>query len=411
MKVLYIDGDGPFGGPARSLFEVLSAMPSKAVEPYFVAARGTSLHFYRQIAKDIVATGALTRFDNTWYSYYRGLRWFVLLREIFHLPFTIAVLVRARLRWKQVDLIHLNEVTHIIPGLIAKRLFGVPMVIHVRSLARVEDRSLRCRWLNARLRNDAAAIIAIDEGVRTTLPSDAHVDVIHNAFTPKPSTMPDEPILKKLNALRPRSLKIGFVGNLHHAKGLFDLLDAAKLVKQEGRDVEFIIVGGSTRANGLKAWLLDKSGLAPEVHSKLASRVAREGLSDMFHLFGETFDIQRVYERIDVICFPSHLNAPGRPVFEAAFSSVPAIVAVHNPLPDTFIDGETGLAIPARDPRKLCEAILYFADQRTEIARMGANAKKLAEKNFSAKANAQKLLAVYLKATAESSISQMRESH
>ena len=50
----------------------------------------------------------------------------------------------------------------------------------------------------------------------------------------------------KLDALRPASLKIGFVGNLHHSKGLFDLLEAAKLVRAAGRDVEYAIVGGVT---------------------------------------------------------------------------------------------------------------------------------------------------------------------
>jgi glycosyltransferase involved in cell wall biosynthesis len=82
-------------------------------------------------------------------------------------------------------------------------------------------------------------------------------------------------------------------------------------------------------------------------------------------------------------------------VFEAAFFSVPSIVAVTNPLPDTLVDHETGLAIPGRNPQKLAEAIMHFADHPDELRRMGANARDLAERNFNPENNARKLLAIY----------------
>jgi glycosyltransferase involved in cell wall biosynthesis len=396
MKVLYIDGDGPLGGASRSLFEVVRPLSAGEVDPYFVAVRGTALEFYKQVARDTVTTRGLTKFDNTLYSYYRGVRWIILLREVFHFPFTIIALLRARGQWKQVDVIHINEVLCIVPGLIAKRLFGAPLVVHVRSPARKDERSLRCRWLISRLKKNAAAVIAINQNTRATLPSDLGVEVIQNSFTPKVLPQPDQAMLAKLDALRPDSLKVGFVGNLHHSKGLFDLLDAAKLIKSAGRNVEFLIVGGVTVSDkGMKAWALNRLGLAQNVQEELAVRVQAEGMSDIFHLLGPTVDIQRVYERMDVVTFPSHYDAPGRPVFEAAFSSVPSIVSVKNPYPDTLVDGETGLAIPAKNPQRLAEAIMYFADNPGEVRRMGANARELAEMNFNPERNAKKLLAIY----------------
>ncbi|QDW39791.1 glycosyltransferase family 4 protein [Bradyrhizobium sp. KBS0727] len=396
MKVLYLDSDGPLGGASRSLFEVVRPLSAGAVDPYFVAVQGTALNFYSQIAKDMVVTRGLTKFDNTRYSYYRGVRWLILIREMFYFPFTILALLRARARWKTVDVIHVNEVLCIIPGLIARWLFRAPLVVHVRSPTRMDEESIRCRWLFERLRRKAAAIIAINETTRATLPTSLDVDVIQNSFTPKKLARPDEAMQAKLDALRPTSLKIGFVGNLHHSKGLFDLLEAARLVRAAGRDVEYVIVGGVTVVDqGLKARLLDAAGLAQNVQEELAVRVGEEGLSGSFHLLGPTVDIQRVYERIDVIAFPSHFDAPGRPVFEAAFSSVPSIVAVENPFPDTLVDGETGLAIPGRNPQKLAAAIMHLADHPEHVRRMGANARKLAEKNFNPEANARKLLAVY----------------
>ena len=396
MKVLYIDAVGPFGGASRSLLESVQSLVAGSVEAYFVMQKGTATDFYGKVAKDIIATRGLTRFDNTRASHYRGIRWLVLLRELFHLPYSVLALLEAKRRWKHVDLIHVNEVVDIIPGLIAKWLFNAPMIVHVRSLQRVDRPTWRSRWLNARLRGDAAAVVAINENTRASLPSDLYVDVIQNSFTPLRAPNPDPVILAKLNALRPSSLKVGFVGNLHHAKGLFDLLDAAKLILDAGGDVEFLIVGGVTIADrGLKAWALTRAGLAQNVQSELAEKTRAYGLQCDFHLLGATTDIQCVYERLDVVTFPSHYDAPGRPVFEAAFSSVPSVVCVDKPRPDTLVHGETGLAIPAKNPRKLADAILRFANDRKEVIRMGANAKALAEANFQPVKNAKKLLDVY----------------
>ena len=396
MRVLYLDSDGPLGGASRSLFEVVRPLSQGSVDPYFVAVQGTALGFYSQVARDMVVTRGLTKFDNTRYSYYRGVRWLVLIREIFYFPFTVIALLRARMRWRAVDVIHVNEVLSIIPGLIARQLFGVALVVHVRSAMRMDERSVRCRWLSRLLNENAAAIIAIDETVRATLPASLNVDVIQNSFTPKKLAQPDQAMQSKLDGLSPTSLKIGFVGNLHISKGVFDLLEAARLVRAAGRNVEYVIIGGVTVADrGLRARILSAAGLAQNVQEDLGTRVREEGLADIFHLMGPTVDIQRVYERIDVIAFPSHFDAPGRPVFEAAFSSVPSIAAVINPLPDTLVDGETGLAVPGRNPQKLAEAITYFADHPEEVRRMGANARELAERNFNPEVNAQKLLAVY----------------
>jgi glycosyltransferase involved in cell wall biosynthesis len=394
--VLYIDGVGPFGGASRSLFEAVGALPQGAVEPLFVAARGTANDFYRKVARDMVVTRGLTRFDNTAYSHYRGMRWLVLGRELFHAPFTVAALRKARRRWPKVDLVHVNEVTEIVPGLMAQRMFGVPLVVHVRSPQWQDTRAARTRWLHARLRDSVDAVIAINETTRATLPGDIRVTVIRNSFTPKAAPMPDTRMLAKLDGLRSGSLKVGFVGNLHLSKGILELIDAAGLVRSAGRDVEFVVVGGATGAGkGIGAWLLDRAGLHQDVLGVVSDRIRAAGVEDSFHLLGPTADIQTVYERLDVVAFPSYFDAPGRPVFEAAFSGVPSIVATAKPASDTLVDGETGVAIARPDPRLLADAIIGFADDRGSVRRMGENARRLAQANFVPRINSAKLLALY----------------
>lgn len=410
MKVLYIDAVGPFGGSSRSLFEAVKVLAAGPVKAYFVMQRGTSEEFYRKLAQDVIAVRGLTRFDNTRVSHYHGMRWLVPLREVFHFPYTLLAVWQAKRRWGEVDLIHVNEVIDIIPGLVAKALFKAPMVVHVRSLQWTNMRALRTRWVNARLRKSAAAVVAINENTRASLPDELHVDVIQNSFTPKKATNPDPALVARLSTLRPTSLKVGFVGNLHAAKGLFELLEAIRILRGQGLDVECLVVGSVTIPDrGLKAWLLARAGLAQNVEADVHARVREYGIADSFHLVGHTNDIQTVYEQLDVIAFPSYFDAPGRPVFEAAFSGVPSIVCVERPRPDTLVPGETGLTVPPMDAPALADAIRYFALNRHEVRRMGGNARALAVENFVPATNAQKLLTVYERVLAASGRARVRQ--
>ncbi len=396
MKVLYIAGVGAFGGASRSLYEAVRAAADKGVEPYFVASRGTALGFYERVAGDVIATWGISRFDHGRYGYYRGTRWLVLIRELARLPFTVAALLRARRRWPDIELIHVNEFMELLPGLIAKALFKVPLVIHVRSPVMNDTRLWRTRWLHKRLALSADAVIAIDESVRATLPESLDVDVIHNSFDPRSETAADTAYLARLDTLRSTSLKVGFIGNLLRYKGLGEMVEAARLLRDEGEDVQFLIVGGSAASErGLLHWLLNRLGLAHNMRTELEALIAEKEVGEDFLLLGPTNDIQRVLPKMDVMAFPSWVDAPGRPVFEAAFFGVPSIVAVREPRADTLVDGETGIAVPTPDPKLLAGAVSHFSRDRAEAKRMGRNAQALAERNFRPEVNAAALLGLY----------------
>lgn len=396
LKVLYIGGVGPFGGAARSLYEAVGAFPPGTVEAHFVMPKGTALDFYRRVAADTLAVRGISRFDHTRATYYRGRRWVVVLREMLHAAPTLIGLLRARRRWGRLDIIHINEFTEIVPGLIAKRLFGARLVVHVRALVNSDRRFWRTRWLHRVLARSADAVIAIDETVRATLPAGLRVDVVHNSFNAVPRETPDGAYLAQFDRLRASALKVGFVGNLLRMKGIIELIRAAALVRRQGGDVQFIIVGGSVAApGGVAAALTRRAGLAQNAEEEVRAFITEHGLMDDVLLFGPTPDIQRVYPRMDVLAFPSFYDAPGRPVFEAAFFGVPSIVAVRHPTPDTFVDGETGIAIDAPSPELIAAAITRLASDRAQVRRMGEAARRLAHSNFLPETNALKLLEIY----------------
>jgi glycosyltransferase involved in cell wall biosynthesis len=395
LRVLYLHMIGPFGGASRSLFEAVGAFPAGAVQPFFVTQRGSVTRFFSRLG-EVVETRGMSQFDDTRYSRYRGVRWLVLLRELAYLPFTVAALAQAKRRWQRVDLIHLNEFTGLVPLLIARRLFGAPALVHVRSVAAADTASRRTRWVQRKLREDARAVVAIDETVRESLPADLPVDVIHNAFSPQAASGVDAALEARLQALRPESFKVGFVGNLLRVKGIHELVEAARITRERGVDVEFLVVGDDAApSRGLKARLVKALGLAQNVRAEVEAALDRHALGDRFHLLGFSAEIGRAYRRMDVLCFPSHYDAPGRPIFEAAFFGVPSIVAVRKPRADTLVDGVTGLAFAPGDAVALADAIERLARDRALAARMGQAAREMAERTFDVTANASALLAVY----------------
>lgn len=387
IRVLYIHHAGTFGGASRSLLELIKAFPEGAIEGHLVTQRGEVATLARETGLEVVESYGITQFDHTRYGHYRGRRWLLLLREIAYLAPTLLALFKARRRWPDIALVHINEVTLLPALLAAKAIFRCPIIVHVRSVQFTSVDLIRSRYLLGQLRR-VDAVIAIDETVRRSLPSDLRCDVIHNGLSVASlAPRPQEPAAP---------LRIGMVGNLLALKGVNEFLEAARLCKSRDMDVKFVIYGRNTREHsGVVGWLFRVTGFSRDIEHDLRQALKRNGLEEMVELAGFNPDLKKVYESMDVLCFPSHLDAPGRPVFEAAFWRVPCIVAVQNPTHDTLVPGETGIAITPYDPSAIADAVAHFYRTPGEVRRMGENARTLAMNNFNARDNAAKVLAIY----------------
>ena len=395
INVLYIDGDGPLGGASRSLYELIGAFEPEAVRPFFLTSKGTAEVFYKKIAAEIISVRGMPKFDHTRYGYYRGWRWLILLREFVYFPFMLVGLFSARRRFKDVDIIHLNEFVYLLPAILAKKIFSAPLVVHVRALTKGRESGARSFMFNWLLRRFSDVVVAIDGNVRETLPKDLEVLIVNNSFSLGRER--DDPQLNSILRKIPEgAFKAGFVGNLHKSKGVIEILQAAKILRQKNANVHFVIAGGETvDAVGVKVWLLKRFGFVQNVQQEIFSFIQDNDLQDCITLTGLTLNIGNVYRCIDVLLFPSHFDAPGRPVFEAGFYSKPSIIAARNPTPDTFKRDVTGIAVLERSPHELADAILYLMNNPEVCEAMGCKAKELAEKNFTPVNNSRKVLNVY----------------
>ena len=388
LRVLYLHPFGAFGGATKSLAEMFSALPAGSVQGTVICPPGVASDSLHAAGLTVLPTRGLPQWDDTRFSHYRGARWLILLREIRLWPAALRAL-RSAARLEPFDLIHCNEVTALFVGVVAKRMLRAPLLVHVRSLQRGASGGRISGWLQGLLRSRADAVVAIDEAVRRTLPAQLPVEVIHNGMK-VPAQLPLR--------VSKGPFCVGIVGVLHRAKGVYELVEAARLLRDRGVAVRVLIVGANVhQLSGLRGWLLRKLDFARDVRGELEAYVALHDLADVVEFTGFVADIRPIYSRLDAVCFPSHLDAPGRPVFEAALFGLPTIVAMRNPTRDVIVPFETGLCIDQPTPQAIADAIQTLARDRVAARRMGGQARQMALQRFESSVCATRMLALYRK--------------
>lgn len=389
MKVLYLHPAGAFGGASKSLIELFGLLREAGVSGTVLTPGGSAASAFSEAGMSVRIARGLSQFDNTRYGHYRRLRWLIVLRELFFIPFSL--LAVWRLRHERFDLLHVNEITLLPLGIVAKSLLRLPMVVHVRSLQRAPGTGWRTRLVNRWLRKYADVVVAIDHTVANTLENNLPLTIIHNGL--------------RVNALSDRHLpgrsqgdpvRIGFLGVLIALKGIYELVEAMRILKERGVPVECVVAGENARElSGIRAWALRMLGFARNVRAELDALIDEYGLQQHVQLLGFVGDVHALYPRLDILCFPSHLNAAGRPVFEAAFYGVPSVVAVADPLPDAVQHGVTGLAIPRPEPGLIADALQRLVEDEAYRLKLGSHARDWAVENFSIESSASAMLKVY----------------
>lgn len=389
MRILYLHSVATFGGSSKSLIELFSCLLKFGVEGVVLAPRGSACNAFLKAGLEVNPVRGLSQFDNTRYGYYRRLRWLILLRELFYLPYSIMAIWR--LRNERFDILHINDVTLLPLGILAKKLLDLPMVVHVRSLQCLPDSNWRTKLINRWLSYYADAIIPIDHSVANTLDKALSVNIIHNGL--------------RINTLAPsqgrmnyseQPVRVGFLGVLIPLKGIYELVEAMRILKNRGVIAECIVVGEAPRElRGIQGWLMRKLGFVRNVREELDQLITQYGLRQHVQFLGFVEDVHVLYPTLDILCFPSHLNAAGRPVFEAAFYEIPSVIAVNAPFPDTVLHKQTGLAIPEPLPELIAAAIQRLVEDKELRLALGRRARTWAIENFSIETSTAQMLDVY----------------
>ncbi len=389
MRVLYINNSGFFGGAQKSLLEFLK-ISGKNISQFIITSDGLfPLLLRKNNIKNIISVIGISSFDNTKYSYYRGFRWFILLREIFYLPFTFMALLKAKKKWKKFSIIHINGITLIPSIYISKKIFKCPVIVHVRDVQRPWT-DFRGKFLLYFYKKNVEKFIAIDSTVKNSMHPALPVKIIHNGvFINSKKTYKKKIINNKI-------FKVGMVGSLLRSKGCLDFLEAAKICLEKNIDISFTFFGSSIRRNNIILnYFLSMLKIYENIECELKLKVNEYRIQNNVKFVPFTDNLNKIYPNLDLLCFPCHANAPGRPIFEAGSYGVPSIVSIKKSTPDTIVNNKTGKIIKKLNFQQLAVEILDYYYDRKKLNLHGKNAKILANKNNNINKNYKQVISLY----------------
>lgn len=384
MKILYIHHTSVLGGSSKSLLELIDNLPSDVIS-HVLCPNGQYSDLLEEKGIKVFKILGIPQFDNTRYGYYRRLRWLILIREFFYLPFLFFKILS--LRKEKYDLIHINDITQIYSLIFANWFLSKNIVIHCRAMY-VDKQNLRTKILKYILNKFSKRIIAIDKSVSNTLIDIKNKKIIHNGLS-----------IEKINIEKAKRdiFTVGIVANFQRYKGITEFIDAANICINEKKiDIKFIIFGASYQnTKTLKEKLFQLLGFREDLNQIVKDKILSNNITDKIILKGFVYTTDEIYNDIDLHVFPSHLNAAGRPVFEAAFYKVPSIVAINNPFDDAIIHNKTGICIKEKDSEELANSIITLYNNKILLKEMGEESYRLAHKYYNSKNNALKVYNLY----------------
>jgi glycosyltransferase involved in cell wall biosynthesis len=173
---------------------------------------------------------------------------------------------------------------------------------------------------------------------------------------------------------------VGFVGRLVAEKGLPELLDAARAVRERHPRVRFLIVGATDEEK------------ADQISRTDAGRQDDAGVCAFA---GFRHDMPEVYQSMDVFVLPSHREGFPRAPMEASAMKVPCVVTDVRGCRQAVAHGRNGLLVPLGERPALAEAILAVLGDRVLARRLGEEGRRRALAEFDERRVFDRVLSEY----------------
>lgn len=238
---------------------------------------------------------------------------------------------------------------------LAARLARTPMVLRTRHID-VIDRSPKI---------SRHKFTTLADHILTT--SQKITNYVRNRYNLPASRISTEPTGIDLNLYQPEGPKadlpvrsgpgappvVGMVSVLRSWKGHATFFAAIQMLREAGRDFQFVVVGG---------------GAPVEVY---AAKARSYGVEDCVHFTGQREDVADVLRALDVLCIPSVAHEGVPQIGLQALACGTAVVGSDcGGIPEIIREGESGRIFPAGDAAALAARIAETIDQHEHTRRM-----------------------------------------
>ncbi len=170
-----------------------------------------------------------------------------------------------------------------------------------------------------------------------------------------------------------------FIGRLLKEKGIFDFIEAAKIVKQRYPNAKFTVLGRTDADN------------PGALHADQVQELVATGVIDYP---GQVANVVDWIAKSDVFVLPSYREGVPRSTQEA-MAVGRAIITTDVPgCRETVVDGVNGFLVPKWNPPALAEKMIYFIENPEQIQVMGEESYKIAQEKFDARKVNERLLKI-----------------
>ena len=290
------------------------------------------------------------------------------------IPTWAAAMLAKAMQWaSHCDLLHAHWIEPGFIGSLAKRLCGVPMVLTVH---RIRPRALMRAIYRATF--SAADLVAYNS--RFTQRAGRRMNrrgngvVVYQGYDARRFGVSGGAAgARERLSIPPEAPLVVGLGRLVHWKGFHVLLDAWQRVAKVCPEARLVIAGGGPEKESIE---------------RLAARL---GVESAVRLIGavDKADVPALLAAADVFCNPGIVDAAGNcetlgvSVIEAMASGLPCVGSRVGGIPETIVDGKTGLLVAPNDPDALAEALIRLLKDAGLRESMGAQGRDRAREIFS----------------------------
>ena len=309
------------------------------------------------------------------------------------------------MRRERFNIVHTHNPKPGLLGQLAARLAGVPVVVntlhgfyfhdHMRPAWRcfyvlLEKIAARCSdVILSQNREDIGT--AVEEGIC----SPRKIKYLGNGidldeFDPARVSVADVNRTKQRLGIPASSPVVGFVGRLVAEKGILELMEAARTIRQRVPTARFLLIG-------------------PIDHDKpdaLTPKIGKDyGVADICTFTGMRHDMPELYALMDVFVLPSHREGFPRSPMEASAIGVPCVVTDIRGCREAVEQDRNGHLVPVRDSQALADAITDILTDQEKARRMGEEGRRMALERFDERLVFEKVRAEYTRLLREKGFS------
>lgn len=162
---------------------------------------------------------------------------------------------------------------------------------------------------------------------------------------------------------------IVFTGRILYDKGVYDLINAVKLLNKKFKDILILkIYGGIDIQN--------------PAHIK-ESDLKGELIEDFIIWEGHTNKIKEVLSECDIYCLPSYREGNPKSIIEALAIGRPIITTKAPGCEDTVKEGVNGFKVKIGDIKEISSRIKNLINNKSLRIKMGKESRSIFEKNYS----------------------------